>query len=371
MFYSDVAEAALQKGANKLVSEIFVLLWSIGLGITYPLICIGWLGIVLKAQNLGVDPVGLKRYRLAAFIILCIILPIYAILLMIPFGLKRTAATADFLDYVPIISRSIDLLYILFLLLGTSVLTIKLYVWARRHASNQTMAKIARKTLYLTIANVALLALFIDLALVLAIEDSTLDSDLSLDLINCLIDAVSGIAFFLFLENYFLKYGFLRGYYLGFIGRVNATHSAESPPRSRFSASNKTPKTITVKGTNHNNISSGGSVFTLNAASSAASTATSQTAPSSDGLKDTGSRVTHNSYETSPYDTTSSSSSSSVSFINPIPKPEGETVPPPKEEEGGPSDSQSIAEFEDSAEMSGSQSSFIVKLFKGHSSLWT
>jgi hypothetical protein len=188
-----------------------------------------------------------------------------------------------------------------------------------------------------------------------------------LDLINCAIDAVAGVSFFLFLENYFLKYGFMRGYYLGFRGEISPSRSTQSVSRSKRKVTDKTATTMSMAAAPNSTAST--AFTTLNAASSVDSTATG--GASSDGVKETVSRITHASYETSQdadnTSTSNSSSSSSTPNIKSNPEPEKAPIETPPANE--PKD-----ESKEDETLSGSQSSYIVKLFKSDQkgdSLWT
>lgn len=131
---------------------------------------------MLKAKNLGASPKGLKRFRLAIFIIICIAIPLYACLLLVPFGVNRKIKESGIFL---IGSYVVELSYILFLIIGTTYFTIKVYIWAKKGSSeSEVFRHVANKTIYLTVANAALIALFVLLAVRAVMGPVPLRSDL-------------------------------------------------------------------------------------------------------------------------------------------------------------------------------------------------
>lgn len=190
---------------------------------------------------------------------------------------------------------------------------------------------------------------------------------IAIDLFNCATDAVSGVAFFLFLQNYFLsKHGFLRGYYLGLTGKLSEPSSSLGSMKRRSSADNdktkpRTVESAKVKSTinNPSSVPSSGSAFSLNAASSAAT--------SSKESLEYKSRITH-SYESSSNGVPSTTSNTDIGTNEDLDSntkkrelEEPNEEPRPAEGEVSPSVSRSFS-FE--MDESGSQSSFIFNLFK-------
>lgn len=178
MIVKTQSDVVIQMGGKHFVE----FMGEVGLAITYALVSIGWFALtlhlqmlrssmrfhltlclrritmVLRAKTLG-HAMGMIRYRIAVFILLCVLIPIYAVLTFTELFVSVEKLTKDGKDIIDLIMMSIQLFYLLVILGGTTWQIIIILHWAKGNEALRD--KVMRRTAILLASNICLLGLLL------------------------------------------------------------------------------------------------------------------------------------------------------------------------------------------------------------------
>jgi len=232
----------------------------------YFLTTINWLTMIMKAKQLtGSNP--LTKFRLAVFIISCILIPIF----FIAFVLHGIQILTDEMSKV---AQATELTFLLLILGGTSYHIIAMFIWAKKNAK-QSASKVFKVVVYRSKFLIAINILLV-FVLVKVIIDVTFypptawhhfARKFAVDSLLCMI----GVCLFFVVENYFTARRFPRGYISGLRGHFKArtisstkktaiktsekdkkgsgSHSKESSGSKKSSRKTATSKTLSPRDT--------------------------------------------------------------------------------------------------------------------------
>jgi len=109
--------------------------------------------MILRAKTLG-NPVAMIRYRMAVFIVVCVLTPIYAVLTFVEVFVPWSTLDRDIRELITYGISASQLLFLLIILCGTTYHIISSLIWSSKNKALKK--KVFRRTALLLGSNIAL-----------------------------------------------------------------------------------------------------------------------------------------------------------------------------------------------------------------------
>jgi len=113
--------------------------------------------MILKAKTLS-NPVAMLRYRKAVFIIVCILIPIYAVLTFVALFVD---VERDAYEIIGDCISAIQIVFLLIILGGTSYQIVSILIWSKKNS--KLFRKVFRRTGLLLGCNIGLVAVLLSI----------------------------------------------------------------------------------------------------------------------------------------------------------------------------------------------------------------